>query len=392
MRKRDRITLVLALLLFLWGCSDGDGTGTLKVSLTDAPACGFDEVNVTISKIRIHQSAGADENSSGWIEWDLIPARKINLTSLTNGILEELGTTPLSKGRYTQLRLVLASNAGSAPPSNSVVLSGETGEIPLETPSAAQSGVKLIHSFGVREDELIDLVLDFDACRSVVPKGDGKYLLKPVISVIPLAVSGRITGVVGPQLSDGASMSNPTVTAQRGGRVVKSTIPDSNGSFVLSPLLESGTAGTYDVVLTADNGASVVIQSVPVTAGAAAAVSSVDDPVILVSSSSHTVRGVVLPAASTVRATQTFSTALATATIEVRSTNVNLSDGSYSLLLPAGAPSIGFFGTGNLPIILATDTPVAGKYTLEASSEGFPTKEGPVTLNRDLTHDFNLTH
>src|SRR5688500_15387418 len=102
---------IWAFSVFLWGCGGGGndgGTGTLKVSLTDAPACGFDQVNVTVLKVRVHQSAGAGENDGGWIDLPLTPGpRKIDLTSLMNGVLEDLGQAALPAGHYTQLRLVL---------------------------------------------------------------------------------------------------------------------------------------------------------------------------------------------------------------------------------------------------------------------------------------------
>lgn len=39
--------------------TDSGGTGTLNVSMTDAPACGFDNVWVTVAKVRAHQSDSA---------------------------------------------------------------------------------------------------------------------------------------------------------------------------------------------------------------------------------------------------------------------------------------------------------------------------------------------
>ena len=113
--------LLSALLAGCGGGGDGGGSGTLGVSLTDSPACGFDEVNVTVSKVRVHQSGGASENAGGWSEITLNGERKINLLDLTNGVLESLGATALPAGHYTQLRLVLDPNTGSSP-ANSVVL------------------------------------------------------------------------------------------------------------------------------------------------------------------------------------------------------------------------------------------------------------------------------
>jgi hypothetical protein len=84
--------ILLISILLLAGCSSSNnssGSGTLGVSLTDAPACGFDSVNVTVSKVRVHQSSSATENDAGWTDIILTPARKINLLDLTNGALED---------------------------------------------------------------------------------------------------------------------------------------------------------------------------------------------------------------------------------------------------------------------------------------------------------------
>ena len=167
-----KVSTVLAAItlamLQISGCGGGgdsssqSGNGTLKVSLTDAPSGSYDAVNVTVSKVRVHQSASATESDAGWTDITLSPAKKINLLNLTNGALEELGETPLAAGHYTQLRLVLVPNT-VAPLANSVVLSGTTTEIALDTPSGVQSGIKLINQFDVAAGQRVDLVLDFDA-------------------------------------------------------------------------------------------------------------------------------------------------------------------------------------------------------------------------------------
>ncbi len=138
---------VFALFLAACGSSGGGGdsapaAGTLGVSLTDAPACGFDAVNVTVVKVRVHQSSSASDTDAGWTDITLSPARKINLINLTNGVLDRLGETPLAAGHYTQLRLVLDPNTGAGL-SNSVVPTGGV-ETPLVTPSAVQSGEKSV--------------------------------------------------------------------------------------------------------------------------------------------------------------------------------------------------------------------------------------------------------
>ena len=156
------------------------------------------------------------------------------------------------------MRLELVANNGSSPPNNSVVLSGAPGaEIALTTPSAVQSGIKLINEFDVAPGQLVDLVLDFDACKSVVTRGNGSYLLKPVIKVIPTVLNG-ISGFVGTSPLG----RNVVVSAQVNGAVVRATVPNtSTGEFLLARL----APGNYDVVISADNRATVIIGTVPVT-------------------------------------------------------------------------------------------------------------------------------
>jgi len=51
-------------------CSRGSDTGTLRLALTDAPACGFDTVFITIEKVRVHKSGSAMEQIlAGWEEF-----------------------------------------------------------------------------------------------------------------------------------------------------------------------------------------------------------------------------------------------------------------------------------------------------------------------------------
>jgi hypothetical protein len=229
----------LLLTVFVAGCGsggDGGGTtaqpGTLGVSLTDAPACGFDEVNVTVSKVRVHQSSSADDKTAGWADITLDPPRKINLLSLNdptqpNGALDSLGETSLAAGHYTQVRLVLVRNE------NSVVLSTTPPnhtEIPLDTPSAVQSGIKLVNEFDVPSGQRVDLLLDFDACKSIVQTGNGTYKLKPVIKVIPFVLNG-IEGFVDKTLP------NVIISAQQNGGIKRETVL----IVVMLALLGTGT-------------------------------------------------------------------------------------------------------------------------------------------------------
>lgn len=387
------------MIVIMAGCSGGGSdsrseSGTVHVSLTDAPAGGYDAVNVTVSKVRVHKSGSAIDTDAGWADITLSPARKINLLDLTNGALEDLGQTPLPVGHYTQLRLVLVPNANGSPLANSVVLSGTNTEIALDTPSAVQSGIKLINQFDVAAGQRVDLVLDFDACKSVVKAAaSGKYILKPVIKVIPTVLNG-INGFV-----DTSSLgSNVTVSAQQNGTIIGSTVPAITGEFFLARLVP----GNYDVVLTADGRTTKVIAAVPVTSPTsitivATQLAPLSLPVSTTTPTTRNVSGTVTlsPANSTdaatyVAAKQTFG-GTPSVTVTVKSQAADQLSGAYLLVLPIDAPLLGQYGTGSLPITFAAQSSVAGQYAIEASTTGYLTQSFVKDISAgDATQNFTL--
>lgn len=356
--------------------------------MTDAPACGFNNVFVTVEKVRVHSDANADTNAPGWGDITLNPAQRIDLLSLTNGVLATLGQAALPAGTYQQIRLVLAAN-GAGKPANSVIPTGGAEE-PLDTPSAVQSGIKIIRPFAVAPGTLTDLVLDFDACKSIVTRGNGSFGLKPVVSALPVVVSGSVTGVL-------AGLPGAHVYAERGGMVVKATIADANGNFTLSPIEQSSTAGTIDVVIvpTSTSGRGTgIVRDVPVVASASTAVSTAGAPITLPPSAFRRVSGTVSPASAqaTVHALQlsggrAFEIAAAAAVADT---------GVYSLFeaqpaLPAAAPVVGTYQTA-LPIPLVADASAAGRYNLQAISitGAVSTRPVDVTVSDLIGQDFSF--
>ncbi len=397
--------LVVTLLMAGCGSNGGDAQpGVLAVALTDAPACGYDKVNITVSKVRVHQSDAANEHGGGWSEITLDPPRKINLLDLNdptqpNVALEHLGETPLPAGHYTQLRLVLAANSHNpnSPLANSVVLLGEAMERPLETPSGIQSGIKLIHPFTVGSGEHVDLLLDFDACHSVVKRGTGAYALKPVIKVIPFVLNG-IQGVLDAALFPGAA--NPhlvMVSAQVNGDIVRSAVPNAaTGKFYLARL----DPASYDVVITADGHATTIIAGVPVTSPTSTTTLSTEAaPFSLETSPVQTVSGTVLLNPATddepvfIAAKQTVPSG---PTITVHSQPAVVVDGpppgdsTYSLALPSNAPWLASYSAA-LPIVPSVQPAVAGQYTVMASAEGYSSQSSAVDISAgSAIRDFTL--
>jgi hypothetical protein len=367
---RWALAAVAAGGLLLAGCGGGSGggggiggTGLMRVSLTDAPACGYDEVNVTIDRIRVNQNANASDTDSGWTDIVLNPARKIDLLELQNGVMESLGEVPLQPGKYTQLRMVLVENSNANPLANSVVPTGED-ETELNTPSGTQSGIKVNMDVDVAEGQAVDLVLDFDACKSVVKAGNsGRYNLKPVIQATPyFTLAGQaVVGYVDPAIA----LPTTVVTVQHDGVVAKATVPDAAGKFTLYPV----PAGDYELVITAEGRATAVMTGVPVDTVAVTNVNSAGVPIVPPAAPAGTgdVTGTVNPATASVRALQTFNGG---PTIEVAHAPVDALSGAFSFALPLNAPRRTAYVASPTSISFTSDPSAAGLYTIEASSAG----------------------
>lgn len=352
------------------------GLGTLRVALTDAPNCrvgneDLDKVYVTVERVRVHQSSDAEPSAGGWTDIAISPARKIDLLELTNGRLEELGTTPIPAGNYTQVRLVLSANQGNQT-ANSLVLLGDTVEIPLRTPSAAQSGLKVIRPFTVQPNTLVDLVIDFDACRSIVQlgRGNGGYLLKPILTAHP-RILAAIRGFVDPAIA------NVTVSAQKNGAVVRSTIPAANGEFVLAFL--DPASSPYDIVVTSPARGTSVIGAVLVgTTNSIVELSTAAQPTPLPAAAaptaSRSANGVVGPAGAlatgVVRAVQAVGATVPV--VEIATDNVDGTSGDYALTLPVASPLYAPFST-TLPLVFTTPAspPADFSFRLEATATGY---------------------
>jgi hypothetical protein len=364
-------------------------TGTLRVSITDAPACGFDHVYVTVEKVRVNGSASAAPTDAGWTDITLATPQRIDLLALSNGALTTLGQTQLPAGSYQQLRLVLSANTPANPLANSVVPTGGA-EQAVDTPSAAQSGIKLNAGMTVAADKVADFAIDFDACKSFVRAGNsGKIIMKPVLSLIPMLSDAgmRIVGFVDAGLANGGA----TVSVQSAGVPVRATPTDATGKFVLYPV----PAGSYDLVVTANGRANAVVTGVPVTTTAYTYVGS--DTVRLTppaSAASATVSGTVTLAGSTantegsVRALQALTGG---PSVEVAFANADAASGAYSMRLPLAAPVLTPYMASPTSFTWTSTPADAAKYRFEALASGVTTpKTQSLTLSTDAVLNFGF--
>lgn len=397
-RSVARFGLPVIAAAALAACGGGGGysgqpmastTGTLRVSITDAPACGFDHVYVTVEKVRVNGSASAAPTDAGWTDITLATPQRIDLLALSNGALTTLGQTQLPAGSYQQLHLVLSANTPANPLANSVVPTGGA-EQAVDTPSAAQSGIKLNAGMTVAADKVADFAIDFDACKSFVRAGNsGKIIMKPVLSLIPMLSDAgmRIVGFVDAGLANGGA----TVSVQSAGVPVRATPTDATGKFVLYPV----PAGSYDLVVTANGRANAVVTGVPVTTTAYTYVGS--DTVRLTppaSAASATVSGTVTLAGSTantegsVRALQALTGG---PSVEVAFANADAASGAYSMRLPLAAPVLTPYMASPTSFTWTSTPADAAKYRFEALASGVTTpKTQSLTLSTDAVLNFGF--
>ncbi|MGZ5194090.1 MAG: DUF4382 domain-containing protein [Ramlibacter sp.] len=376
----------------LAACGGGGGAttadGSLRVALTDAPSCGYDHVYVTIQKVSVNQSSTASETDSGWTDLTLTPARQVDLLTLTNGVLEELGSMPLAAGHYSQIRLVLADNTGTGSSALANAVQPTGGALTaLTTPSGQQSGLKLQANFDVLPGQMADVVLDFNACASIVKAGNsGQYILKPVISVIERLVSG-LQGFVSTTLATAST----TVSAQLNGATVRSTAPDSTGKFTIPYL----APGTYTLVVTSDGHATGVVTSVPVGT-TTTVINGTATAILTPVSAMADVTGAVtaVSGSSTVAVTDASARALQALTggptIEVAKQPVDSTLGTYRFHLPVAAPVKAPYATTGLTF--AADMAVAGKYTIEIQAPSRTTQTKPADISSGTGATVNFAY
>jgi len=222
------------------GCSGGGSSGTvlstdstrLQVSLTDQKSDDYANVFIAIKEIRVvpvGMEGAADDNPG-------LPVIKTFETPFVVDILtlrfqqEILGTASLPPGNYNQVRLILAPNLAGVDPVNYLTLKSDpTTKIPLTTPSATQSGLKVLGKFTVKSGILNAILLDFDPNTAIVARGNGEYNLKPTgIRIVQLSSPlydefGVLSGTV---ISTFKDFSSATVSVVPAG----SSTPVASGS------------------------------------------------------------------------------------------------------------------------------------------------------------------
>ncbi|MCY1723298.1 DUF4382 domain-containing protein [Prolixibacteraceae bacterium Z1-6] len=204
--------------------TDVEGDGRLVVRLTDAPA-DYEEVLIDLQELWVNVA----DDSTGWTELPLEVNGQIDLLELANGGDTLLFNDNFPSEKISQMRMILGEN-------NEIKVGGEYYD--LKTPSAQQSGLKFQVNATIDPGVDYEMWIDFDAARSIVETGNGKYILKPVIKVFTEVSSGSIKGVVSPVDA------RPLIQAISAANDTTSTLADTiTGEFLIRGL----EAGAYKV-------------------------------------------------------------------------------------------------------------------------------------------------
>ena len=211
-----RFLIIVTSAALLAACGSGDGgggskdapTGSLKLSVTDAPVDDAEAVWIKFRAVEFKPEGGSP------VRHELLGAgnpqvpapQSINLLPLQEGRSAVLvNDLELPAGRYEWIRLIV-DNVENERDSYIVI---EGNECELRVPSGDESGLKLIRGFTLSANGSVALTVDFDLRKSIVEppgqQGTGidctqAYLLKPVLRLVQDSDVGAITGTVDPSL------------------------------------------------------------------------------------------------------------------------------------------------------------------------------------------------
>lgn len=183
MKKLIFMVASIIMAVSLNSCTKDSDSNTYayQVRMTDAPGP-YDEVNIDLKGVEI-------TGSNDQVVTLNATAGIYNLLKLSNGLNALIATSTLNDSKVQQIRLILGTN-------NTVVVNGLS--YPLSTPSADQSGLKLLVNQTLQADIQNEILLDFDANTSIVETGNGTYKLKPVIRTVVTAITGNLKGSITP--------------------------------------------------------------------------------------------------------------------------------------------------------------------------------------------------
>jgi len=185
----------ISLMLISCAGENDPSSGSISISVTDAPVDTAEKVVVEFSGVEIKPVGG---EVIGFDFTDkCIPDPtlcQIDLLALTDGISAFLlDGEDVPSGDYSSMRFLV--NAEKDVRDSYIVVGGK--EFELRIPSGAQSGLKLNRGFAVPAGGAASFTIDFDLRKSVHnPVGLDGYLLRPTLRLVDNSEIGTLSGNV----------------------------------------------------------------------------------------------------------------------------------------------------------------------------------------------------
>ncbi|MCC5811435.1 MAG: DUF4382 domain-containing protein [Ectothiorhodospiraceae bacterium] len=227
-RTGIEVAVLFGASMLLAGClSDGDGsgggsgeqTGTLSLSITDAPSDYADAVYLLVESVELKPASRSS------VTYEIEEPERINLLdyqgadafSLVEGF-------EVPAGNYEWIRLHVEADGVNE--ENASIVIGQNpgpynpGEYPLFIPSAQQTGLKLVSGFTVPANGEASFVIDLDLRKAIHRTGAGQFMMRPTFRLIDGLTVGHIQGSVERELTEAEGCYNTAAGSQPWGSAV----------------------------------------------------------------------------------------------------------------------------------------------------------------------------
>jgi len=230
MGKRNlwELGIIASVCMMLAACGGGSGgdesTGSLSLSVTDAPAPDDAKVCIHFTGITLHHSDGdlisIPFDSSTYVDdtvcIDNVPSNAppsdnpannaVNLSSLQGVLSVALADSiDVKAGFYNWIRLDVDESLSY------VMDSGGQNDLRCTSCDGEKSGLKLNRGITVPAGGEAEFMIDIDLAKSLNQKPGGDYQLRPTLRLINMVETGNITGTIEGTLITGPVIDSETV-------------------------------------------------------------------------------------------------------------------------------------------------------------------------------------
>ena len=190
-RVLAHLTCLMPATLLICACGGGSSSasGTLKLSVADAPVDGAQAVVVKFTGVELTGNSGSP------VDITFPQPKTIDLMSQSGTASAVLFSQPVPEGNYGQIRLMVMADGD---PANSYITLSDGSMHGLQIPSGAETGLKLVSGFMVPSSGVVDYTVDFNLRQAITcPPGHAPAcMLKPALRLVDNTSVGNIQGVV----------------------------------------------------------------------------------------------------------------------------------------------------------------------------------------------------